>query len=142
MKYSTFRLRLVFTSLVTGPLTGFIAAMAFIYRDEIVLMGIRMGSWGVVLAVALMVGAVAIAAHTEMKFRKRYPQADEDEERYRIYLVAAMVVCVILEFVVIFAFDFYNFPLLVFLFWTMVSVVNAGYEFFLYCRAKRQEMRE
>ena len=47
------------------------------------------------------------------------------------------MVCTIIEFAIIFAFDFYNFPALIFLLWLMFSLVQAGYNFFLYFRAKR-----
>ncbi len=133
MKYSSFRLMMGFINLGMGPLMGFIAAMIFMYRDEISFPGSRVA----VLAVFLIVASIVISALAEIKMRKRYPQYDEDEERYRIYRVAAVVVCTIIEFAIIFAFDFYNFPALIFLLWLMFSLVQAGYNFFLYFRAKR-----
>ena len=138
MKYSSFRLMMGFINLGMGPLMGFIAAMIFMYRDDISFPGSRVA----VLAVFLIVASIVISALAEIKMRKRYPQYDEDEERYRIYRVAAVVVCTILEFAMIFAFDFYNFPLLFFMFWRMISVVDAAYNFRLYYRAKRSETGE
>ncbi len=133
MKYSSLRLTIALLDLLTAPLVAYMSAMIFIKGDEFRFMGERV----LLIGLALLVVLMAVCVRIEIKLRERYPQYAKDEERYRIYAGAGAVVCTIIEFAIIFAFDFYNLPALIFLLWLMFSLVQAGYNFFLYFRAKR-----
>ena len=118
MKYSSLRLTIALLDLLTAPLVAYMSAMIFIKGDEFRFMEERV----LLIGLALLVVLMAVCVRIEIKVRERYPQYAKDEERYRIYAVAG---------------DFYNFPALIFLLWLMFSLVQAGYNFFLYFRAKR-----
>lgn len=133
MKYSSLRLTIALLDLLTAPLVAYMSAMIFIKGDEFRFMGERV----LLIGLALLVVLMAVCVRIEIKVRERYPQYAKDEERYRIYVAVGIVVCTIIEVAIIFAFDFYNFPALIFLLWLMFSLVQAGYNFFLYFRAKR-----
>lgn len=109
MKYSSLRLTIALLDLLTAPLVAYMSAMIFIKGDEFRFMEERV----LLIGLALLVVLMAVCVRIEIKVRERYPQYAKDEERYRIYAVAGVVVCTIIEFAIIFAFDFYNFPALI-----------------------------